>query len=658
MIKRFATLLCLALAALSARAEVVGVMADSATGDVYPAALETRLVNANGYKAEHAFPADGRIVTVTGVVQAVYSDTEANVTDLSLFNSYFDESRLEFENWDTGGQGVLAVSETNAFQGALTGIDMTFVTNGVRLVLDGGAEVWVDRVTADEDPTFVSFHPPLLTNTSLPVVGVHGAALDDLGLHFGEATGVASDFSSLPLSPMVTSGNTGFALATHDGVTVYESHSYGGGVYKSTDGGLTWSLLPGSPAANGGCLALATHDGKTIYESHHGGGGVYKSTDGGLTWSLLPGSPAVSSDAAFRVSLATHDGVTIYESHNGETGIHKSTDSGLTWHTIASFPTASGYYGVALATHDGVTVYEIDNGSNGVRVSYDCGQTWSVIPDSPSGSYSNFISTPDGHTIFVCFRELIYKSTDGGLTWNTFASLSGVTGINNVAFASHDGLTLYESHCSSAVRKSSPLFASQSTNTYTVIVDATTNDVVSVKDFAVGIPGRGDIYSALETDDDEWSVWAVGEYPFAWKTVAKKVGNEWYVRSDTNGTMTSTMAMSAPEALSIALVTNRYNRVPWTGYSPIYGYSAFNRGRPVRISLTFMPIAAYTNNAANVTSISVLSSRYADGYKWDTDAFDIRLVSTNPVISEVGWPESLDTRSVIFYAPRKDEEEE
>jgi hypothetical protein len=191
---------------------------------------------------------------------------------------------------------------------------------------------------------------------------------------------------------------------------------------------------------------------------------------------------------------------------------------------------------------------------------------------------------------------------------------------------------------------------------YTFIVTAVTNDAVSIKDFAVGVRGRGDVYCAIETDEDEWSVWGVGEYPLQWHVVARKDGGSWWVRSDTNGTFVSTAARSAAQALSCSLATNLYNRVPAEGYSPIYGYGAFTRGRPVKISFTFFPLATYTNNSANVASVHVLSSRFANGFVWDTDTYDIRLVSTNPPVSEIGWPEAEETRSVIYYAPRKEEE--
>ena len=642
MKKRIATLVCL-MAALSARAEVVGAMADSTTGEVYPAALENRLVNANGYRIEHSF-SDGEIVVVTGIVQAVYSDLETQVADYSAFNTAYPTNRLAWENWGPDGEVTLSILATNDQEGVLSGVDMSLLAQGVAIELASGSHVWVDIVgreleSENPEPNYVKFHPPLVAGSTYWVSAVRGAALDQYGIHYGDATGLFSAWTYLDGSP---SSNLP-ALATHDGVTVYEAHQ-NGGVRKSVDGGLHWTLLPGSPS--GDKPALTTHDGVTVYEAHVNGG-VQKSIDGGATWTYLTGSP--SGD---RPALTTHDGVTVYEAHTSG-GVRKSTDGGLTWVTLSGSPSGNN---PALATHDGVTVYEAHlNG--GVRKSVDGGTNWTdKITDSPSGDVPA-LATHDGVTVYEAHQSGgVRKSIDGGYTWT---QISGGPSGTYPALATHDGVTVYEAHKDGGVRKTSPLFASQATTPYTVIVDATTNDAVSIKDFALSVKGRSDVYCTFETGDDEWSVWATGEWPLMWKTVARKDDGVWYVRTDTNGTYVALSgARDATDAISAAITTNSFNRIPAEGYSPVYGYSAFEGNRPVRIGLTFYPIPAFTNNAANITGVSVLSTRFADGLQWNTSDFDIRLVSTNPAVSEVGWPEPEETRAVIYYAPREREEEE
>jgi len=73
--------------------------------------------------------------------------------------------------------------------------------------------------------------------------------------------------------------------------------SVNGGIWKTTDAGTVWSpVFDGQPAGSIGALAVAPSDAKTIYagtgesdirSSLSFGNGVYKSTDGGATWSHI-----------------------------------------------------------------------------------------------------------------------------------------------------------------------------------------------------------------------------------------------------------------------------------------------------------------------------------------------------------------------------------
>jgi photosystem II stability/assembly factor-like uncharacterized protein len=79
--------------------------------------------------------------------------------------------------------------------------------------------------------------------------------------------------------------------------SLYYFGSVGGGVWKSTDAGLTWSpIFDGQPIASIGAIAVAPSDPKVIYVGSGEadmrsdisyGNGMYKSTDGGQTWTHI-----------------------------------------------------------------------------------------------------------------------------------------------------------------------------------------------------------------------------------------------------------------------------------------------------------------------------------------------------------------------------------
>jgi hypothetical protein len=66
----------------------------------------------------------------------------------------------------------------------------------------------------------------------------------------------------------------------------------GGGVFRSTDGGLTWSAATTQPT-NLGIYSL-TASGTTLFAGTLGDG-VFRSTDGGLTWAALGDGPMTNA---------------------------------------------------------------------------------------------------------------------------------------------------------------------------------------------------------------------------------------------------------------------------------------------------------------------------------------------------------------------------
>src|SRR5882762_1198548 len=127
--------------------------------------------------------------------------------------------------------------------------------------------------------------------------------------------------------------------------TTYWFGGVGGGVWKSTDGALTWSSVFDKEGTSSiGSLAVAPSDPHTVYVgtgeaclrgniSH--GDGVYKTVDGGKTWKNtgLRDSRAIgkvivhprNSDIAFVAALGHPFGP------NAERGVFRTLDGGKTW---------------------------------------------------------------------------------------------------------------------------------------------------------------------------------------------------------------------------------------------------------------------------------------------------------------------------------------
>jgi photosystem II stability/assembly factor-like uncharacterized protein len=218
------------------------------------------------------------------------------------------------------------------------------------------------------------------------------------------------------------------AIAPTNPTTLYVSAG-GDGVFKSTDGGDTWSAtgLHSSVAA----LTIDPATPTTLYAETQYGGGVFKSADGGDTWSATGLDSSVYALAIDPVTPGT-----LYAVRYDHYGVIKSTDGG---HTGSATGLTSGVYALAIDPVTPGTLYAASPG--GLIKSTDGGGTWFAInTDLPRMSGSSVIDDVDlsispvtPTTLYIRAHEqeqdcdtigclagnwFSYKSTDGGGSWS------------------------------------------------------------------------------------------------------------------------------------------------------------------------------------------------------------------------------------------------
>lgn len=201
--------------------------------------------------------------------------------------------------------------------------------------------------------------------------------------------------------PNNVGGRTRVFAVDVDNPTRLIAGSVAGGIWRSTDDGSSWSLRT-SPAQihSTTCIAQDRRAGKTgtwyvgtgeirgsttnatRWGSLYLGDGIFKSTDGGLTWGLLPstssGTPQVTDPFDYVVNVASNPANAGQDEVLAAThqGIYRSTDGGGSW-TVA-LPSDSGFTDVAI-TPGGVMYASTQVGSLSRVWRSTNGTTWTPI---------------------------------------------------------------------------------------------------------------------------------------------------------------------------------------------------------------------------------------------------------------------------------------
>lgn len=210
-------------------------------------------------------------------------------------------------------------------------------------------------------------------------------------------------------------------------------------IYKSTDGGLHWSLLYTNPDAAGFFDALAFWDarrGVLLADPVDGQFVVLTTADGGETWQRHKLPPALPNEGAFAASnscLALRGDREIWFGTGGPSGarVFHSPDAGEHWN-IAITPlrhdgAAAGIFSLAFAgAAHGLAVggdYEkpTDTSAN-IALTSDSGHTWIEPPSHPNGYRSALADLPSRNLWIAVGTSGSDISSDGGQTWKTFDS--------------------------------------------------------------------------------------------------------------------------------------------------------------------------------------------------------------------------------------------
>ena len=265
-----------------------------------------------------------------------------------------------------------------------------------------------------------------------------------------------SNFKNLNIrnvGPANMSGRITAIDAVGDNPNIIYLGAASGGVWKSENGGTAWKpVFDDQPTQNIGAVAIQQDNPSVVWvgtgegnprNSMNLGMGIFKSLDGGLTWSHL-GLEATKT--IHRIIIHPNNPNIVYVGAMGDPfkpnenrGLYKTSDGGQTWEKILFTNNQSGIADLVMDTtnpnkliaavyeHRRTPYYFTSGGAgSGLFITHDGGQTWKKYTDAdglPSGDLGRIglaIAPSDPNRIYAkieAAKNALYRSDNGGLNW-------------------------------------------------------------------------------------------------------------------------------------------------------------------------------------------------------------------------------------------------
>jgi photosystem II stability/assembly factor-like uncharacterized protein len=256
-------------------------------------------------------------------------------------------------------------------------------------------------------------------------------------------------FDSQPIASIgalaVAPSNPGIVYVGTGEADMRSQISYGNGMYKSTDGGKTWTHIGLEATRQIGKVVIDPRDPNVVLVAALGhvygpnpDRGVFRSRDGGATWQsvLFTGNDVGAIDLAFDPgsSLIVYASLwntrrppwSVYPpSYGPGSGLYKSTDGGANWQPLTNgLPTEGlGRIGIAVAAATRNRVYAIvDARQGGLFRSDDAGATWTKTSSDSriwgrGWYFGKVVVDPKNPDLVYVSNTGVYRSRDGGRTF-------------------------------------------------------------------------------------------------------------------------------------------------------------------------------------------------------------------------------------------------
>jgi uncharacterized repeat protein (TIGR01451 family) len=220
---------------------------------------------------------------------------------------------------------------------------------------------------------------------------------------------------------------TSIAFDPLNPLNVYAANS--GGVLKSTDGG-TWVPISGSPGGSSNIAVDPNNEG-TVYAGTQGQG-LWKSTDGGTSWTQVQSSSGLTAGYINAIVIDPTNSANVYVGSPGQ-GVFASTNGGANWSQmnnglITNSGTAPAIRALAIDPNNHTTLYA--GTSQGVFKTTNSASTWTQVStglNQGAGTTSIkavAVDPANSQNVYAGSGSAgLFFSSNGGASWSLLGNL-------------------------------------------------------------------------------------------------------------------------------------------------------------------------------------------------------------------------------------------
>ncbi len=452
----------------------------------------------------------------------------------------------------------------------------------------------------------------------------------------GEIFGIAMD-----------QADTQVAYASVGSIYTADDHRVGG-VFKTSDGGLSWKEI-GPSETSFFSVAVSPSDPYLLFATSNDG--LWRSADGGVRWSMVlagvswPAPPAIDPADALQVWVIS-DGAA-----------WRSLDGGSTWTQMFTAEAVGFDSGLPSRLHR-ARLEEVGIDVFGLRFAYsdDRGETWSTATTfSDASNVRRIVSDPaDPNNIYTA--DEVFRSTDRGLSW---IQLPSEPRISDLAVDPRVPGTLYGVGQGLLVSRDSGA-------TWTNALDVPMRSVAAAASEGVTRVFAGSFRGLYVSDDGQtWISSSSGLRGAPWQTLALdptnsstiySVGSEGVAASSNGGSSWSQDLMSPAAGRALAVDPSNPSRILASGWSAgivrsrdagATWQAVFSPGAGYTSAIVFDPVHPSIVYAADFYPLKSMDG----GESWSAINHGIESIGANKIAIDSGDSQLLYMSSFSSGAP-------